>query len=53
MGEGEEGGLRILSVFLKKMSNSIHFSQEKASQMLTHNLSMRVKFYVKKDTYKA
>ena len=30
--------MRILSVVLKKMSNSINFSPEKASQRVIHNL---------------
>jgi len=37
----------------KKCLNSIHFSPKKASQSLTHNLSIMPKFYVKKDVYKA
>ncbi|WP_293141791.1 hypothetical protein, partial [Okeania sp. SIO3I5] len=31
------------------VSNSIHFSPEKAEPRLTHNLSIMPKFYVKKD----
>jgi len=35
------------------VSNSIHFSPEKAEPRPTHNLSIMPKFYVKKDVYKA
>ncbi|MDY7009098.1 MAG: hypothetical protein SWX82_35650 [Cyanobacteriota bacterium] len=46
-------GAKILSIVLKKMYFSIHFSPKKADPRHQHNLSIISTFYVKKDVYKA